>query len=85
MAGSTERADRSQRVADNALAAHLNLRQMQLAARDVRLARTPPTSKGPNADLQRLQGRPKHRHLDAALTSAAGAGDQGAAGAKSSP
>ena len=45
VAGSTERAGRSQRVADSSLAAHLDLRKMQLTAREVRLARTPPMSK----------------------------------------
>jgi hypothetical protein len=37
VAGSTERAGRSQRVADSALGAHLDLRKMQLTAREVRL------------------------------------------------
>ena len=55
VAGSTERADRSQRVADNALVAHLDLRKMQLTARDVRLARTPADVERANADLQRLK------------------------------
>ena len=35
-----DRADRPQRVADSTLAAHLNLRQIQLAARGIRLARS---------------------------------------------
>ena len=37
---SGERAARSQQVANNALAAHIDLRKIQLAADDVRLART---------------------------------------------
>ena len=56
MAGSTERAGRSQRVADSSLAAHLDLRKMQLTARDVRLARTAADVEKIVADLQRLQG-----------------------------
>ena len=36
-----DRAARSQKVADTSLEAHLELRKIQLAARDIRLARTP--------------------------------------------
>ena len=53
--GSTDRANRSQRVADAALTAHLDLRMMQLAARDIRLARTAAEVEKSTADLQRLK------------------------------
>ena len=36
-----DRTDRLQRVSESTLAANLNMRQMQLAARGIRLARTP--------------------------------------------
>jgi methyl-accepting chemotaxis protein len=55
VAGSTERAGRSQRVADSSLAAHLDLRKMQLTAREVRLARTPADVEKVVADLQRYK------------------------------
>jgi methyl-accepting chemotaxis protein len=55
VAGSTERAGRSQRVADSSLAAHLDLRKMQLTAREVRLARTPADVEKVIADLQRFK------------------------------
>ena len=51
----TDRADRSQRVADDALTAHLDLRKMQLVARDIRLARTVAEVEKSTADLQRLR------------------------------
>ena len=51
----TDRADRSQRVADDALTAHLDLRKMQLVARDIRLARTVAEVEKSTADLQRLK------------------------------
>ncbi|QWG20816.1 methyl-accepting chemotaxis protein [Bradyrhizobium sediminis] len=69
VAGSTERADRSQRVADNALGANLDLRKMQLTAREVRLARTPADVEKIVADLQRFKAS-EAQELDAALTSA---------------
>jgi methyl-accepting chemotaxis protein len=53
--GATDRANRSQRVADAALAAHLDLRKMQLTARDIRLARTIAEVEKSTADLQRLK------------------------------
>ena len=53
--GSTDRANRSQRVADAALTAHLDLRMMQLVARDIRLARTAAEVEKSTADLQRLK------------------------------
>ena len=52
VAGSTERAGRSQRVADSSLAAHLDLRKIQLTAREVRLARTAADVEKIVADLQ---------------------------------
>ena len=55
IAGATDRANRSQRVADAALTAHLDLRMMQLAARDIRLARTAAEVEKSTADLQRLR------------------------------
>ena len=53
--GSTDRATRSQRVADAALTAHLDLRKMQLVARDIRLVRTAAEVEKSTADLQRLK------------------------------
>src|SRR6185312_16661346 len=50
---SSERAARSQRVADNSLAAHIDLRKIQLDARDVRLARTTAEVEKTLANLQR--------------------------------
>ena len=41
VAGANDRADRSSRVAEGTLTAHLNLRQVQLASRTIRLSRTP--------------------------------------------
>ena len=61
VAEANERAGRSQRVADSSLAAHLDLRKMQLAARDVRLARTPAEVEKIVADLQRFKAQPKRR------------------------
>ena len=48
-----ERASRSQTVADASLSAHLELRKIQLTARDVRLSRTPAEVQKAVADLQR--------------------------------
>jgi len=53
--GATDRANRSQRVADAALGAYLDLRKMQLTARDIRLARTFAEVEKSTADLQRLK------------------------------
>jgi methyl-accepting chemotaxis protein len=55
VAGSTERANRSQQVADTSIAAHLELRKMQLTAREVRLARTPAAVEKIVTDLQRFK------------------------------
>src|SRR3954470_14111922 len=69
VAGSTERAGRSQRVADSSLAAHLDLRKMQLTARDVRLARTPADVEKVIADLQRFKAS-EGQQLDIAVATA---------------
>ena len=68
---SSERAGRSQRVADNSLSAHIDLRKIQLAARDVRLARTPAEVEKTVADLQRFKAS-EAKELEAALTAAHG-------------
>ena len=64
-----ERAARSQQVADSSLSAHLDLRKIQLAARDVRLARTPAEVEKTIADLQRYKSS-EAKQLDAALATA---------------
>jgi len=64
-----ERAARSQQVADNSLSAHIDLRKIQLAARDVRLARTPGEVQKTIADLQRHKAS-EAKQLDAALATA---------------
>ena len=66
---SSERAGRSQRVADNSLSAHIDLRKIQLAARDVRLARTPAEVEKTVADLQRFKAS-EAKELEAALAAA---------------
>src|SRR6185503_13019232 len=63
---SSERAARSQQVANNALAAHIDLRKIQLAADDVRLARTPAEVEKALADLQRHKASAA-KELEAAL------------------
>ena len=65
----SERAGRSQRVADNSLSAHIDLRKIQLAARDVRLARTPAEVDKTVADLQRFKAS-EAKELEAALAAA---------------
>jgi methyl-accepting chemotaxis protein len=69
IAGASERADRSQHVADSSLSAHLDLRKIQLAARDVRLARSPAEVERAMADLQRFKSS-EAKELDAALATA---------------
>ena len=69
VAGSTERAGRSQRVADSALGAHLELRKMQLTAREVRLARTAADVEKVVADLQRFKAS-EIKQLEIALATA---------------
>jgi methyl-accepting chemotaxis protein len=65
----SDRAGRSQRVADAALLAHLDLRKMQLSAREVRLARTPAEVEKAVADLQQFKAS-EVKELDAAVASA---------------
>lgn len=69
VAGSTERAGQSQRVADSALGAHLELRKMQLTAREVRLARTAADVEKVVADLQRFKAS-EIKQLEIALATA---------------
>jgi methyl-accepting chemotaxis protein len=66
---SSERAARSQRVADNSLAAHIDLRKIQLDARDVRLARTTAEVEKTLANLQRHKAS-EMKELEAALATA---------------
>ncbi|WP_247830156.1 methyl-accepting chemotaxis protein [Bradyrhizobium sp. 200] len=63
---SSDRAARSQQVANNALAAHIDLRKIQLAADDVRLARTRAEVEKALADLQRHKASAA-KELEAAL------------------
>ena len=67
----SDRASRSQRVADNSLSAHIDLRKIQLAARDVRLARTSAEVDKTIADLQRFKAS-EAKELEAALSAAHG-------------
>ena len=60
------RATRSQQVADNSLSAHIDLRRIQLAARDVRLARTSAEVGKAVADLQRYKAS-EAKELEAAF------------------
>src|SRR2546430_4292387 len=62
----SERATRSQQVANNALAAHIDLRKIQLAASDVRLARTLAEVEKAVSDLQRHKASAA-KELEAAL------------------
>ena len=65
----SERAARSQQVANNSLAAHIDLRKIQLAASDVRLARTRAEVEKAIADLQRHKASAA-KELEAALATA---------------
>ncbi len=65
-----QRAARSQKVADVSLASHLELRKIQLTARDVRLARTPADVEKTLAGLQRYKAAIA-KELDVALKTAA--------------
>jgi methyl-accepting chemotaxis protein len=62
----TERAGRSQGVADSSISAHLDLRKMQLTARDIRLARTVADVEKAAADLQRFKAS-EAKQLEIAL------------------
>src|SRR5215813_3566644 len=63
------RVARSQRVIDSVLASQIQLRQMQVAARDIRLAKTSEEVDKGVADLQRLKGA-QAKEVDAALAAA---------------
>jgi methyl-accepting chemotaxis protein len=63
------RAARSQKVADVSLASHLELRKIQLTARDVRLARTPADVEKTVVELQRYKAAIA-KELDVALATA---------------
>src|ERR1700760_2667388 len=64
-----DRAGRSQRVSDSALAANLAMRQMELAGRNIRLSRVPAEVEKNFALLERLKAT-ETSQLDAALASA---------------
>jgi methyl-accepting chemotaxis protein len=69
VSGFNERADRLQRVADNSLAAHLELWRMQTTARDIRLARTSADVEKSATDLNRFKAS-ETKEIEAALASA---------------
>jgi len=69
VAGTNQRAARSQKVADVSLASHLELRKIQLTARDIRLARTQADVEKTVAELQRYKAGIATQ-IDAALTTA---------------
>jgi methyl-accepting chemotaxis protein len=69
VASASDRAGRSQRVADAALAAHIDLRRMQLTARDIRLARVPADVEKSVTNLHKYK-EAEVRQIDAALASA---------------
>ncbi len=64
-----DRAARSQKVADTSLGGHLELRKIQLTARDIRLARTPADVEKTVADLQRYKAV-MAKDIEAALETA---------------
>jgi methyl-accepting chemotaxis protein len=63
------RVARSQRMIDSVLVSQIELRQMQVAARDIRLARTPDEVDKGIADLQRVKVA-QAKEVDAALATA---------------
>ena len=69
VAGANDRADRSQRVAESTLTAHLNMRQVQLAARGIRLARTQSEVDRGVAEMRQF-GAVEMKEIEAALASA---------------
>jgi len=69
VAVANDRTDRLQRVAESTLAAHLNMRQVQLAARGIRLARLP-SEVDKAADEMRRFGAVEAREIDVALATA---------------
>ena len=64
-----DRTDRLQRVSESTLAAHLNMRQVQLAARGIRLARTPAEIDTAVAEMRQF-GAIEAREIDVALATA---------------
>lgn len=71
ISAASERTARSQRVIDGASAAELDLRMIQLAERNIRLARTAEDVDKNLADMSRLKASQKQM-LDATLASALG-------------
>jgi methyl-accepting chemotaxis protein len=69
VAGANDRVDRSQRVADTTLSALSNLRQVQLQARNVRLARTPAEVDRNAAEMRRFAAA-EANDIDAAFATA---------------
>src|SRR3978361_1436466 len=69
VAGANDRADRSLRVAEGALTAHLNLRQVQVAGRTIRLARDAADVEK-NVVERRQFATSEVKEIDAALQSA---------------
>jgi methyl-accepting chemotaxis protein len=67
---SNQRAARSQKVADVSLAAHIELRKIQLMARDIRLAKTQAEVEKAVADMQRYKAA-MTKELEVALKTAA--------------
>jgi len=64
-----DRTDRLQRVSESTLAAHLNMRQVQLAARGIRLARTPAEIDTAVAEMRQF-GAIEAREIDVAVATA---------------
>ena len=69
VAVANDRTDRLQRVAESTLSAHLNMRQMQLAARGIRLARSPSEVDKAAAEMRQF-GAVEAREIDVALATA---------------
>jgi methyl-accepting chemotaxis protein len=69
VAEANDRTDRLQRVAESTLAAHLSMRQMQLAARGIRLARSPSEIDQAVTEM-RQAGAVEVKEIDVALATA---------------
>ena len=69
VAAANDRTDRLQQVSESTLAAHLNMRQVQLAARGIRLARTPSEIDTAVAEMRQF-GAIEAREIDVALSTA---------------
>jgi methyl-accepting chemotaxis protein len=69
VAGVNDRADRAQRVTEGALAAHADLRQVQLAGRNLRLARTPADIDKSLADMRKA-AKAEESEIDSAYAAA---------------